>query len=95
MPKDLPQYVGFLNGYEISSDELTSWLRTWIKVRAVPENEEWRLARTWMELGVAALYFIAVLTAAQNQTEAEPRTMTKRERDLSGHRRNGGARGAA
>jgi hypothetical protein len=77
VPKDLRQYVAFLNACEISSDALAPWLRAWTKVRGVPKTEERRLAPKWMQPAVAALYFTTVLTAAQDRLEDDAWTMTE------------------
>lgn len=80
VPRDLRQFVGFLNVCEISGDELAPWFRAWIKVRGVPTAEERRLVHKWMDADVAAIYFTEVLTRAQDQIEAGARTMMQREK---------------
>ncbi|MEQ6028204.1 helix-turn-helix transcriptional regulator [Streptomyces salinarius] len=67
VPKDVRQYVAYLNICDISDDELGPWFRAWIKVRGVPTETERRLARKWMNPTVSVQYFTTVLARLKDR----------------------------
>lgn len=56
VPRDIRQYVVFLQVCGVNADALTPWITAWVKVRGLPTTNQYRRSWKWMSPDLKRLY---------------------------------------
>ncbi|WP_109005379.1 helix-turn-helix domain-containing protein [Streptomyces rishiriensis] len=56
VPRDMRQFVAFLQACHLSSSALAPWFKAWVKVHGAPTPDEYRLVWQWLDANLKQFY---------------------------------------